>query len=152
MHLSNDKSGKRTGWRAPETGSAVVEFVMLGAVLLVPILYFVMTMGTLQGASFAAAGAADHAAKVFVRSDNLPAARAAAEAVGKVAVADFGMEPGAAAVKVVCDRPNCLEAGTAVTVTVEVDVPLPMAPSFGMGQISAGRAVASATQIAGRFR
>jgi hypothetical protein len=125
---------------------------MLGAVLLVPILYFVLTMGTLQGATFAAAGAADHAAKVFVRSGDLSSARDAAEAVGRIAVADFGMESVAASVTVSCDRHDCLEAGAAVTVTVAVDVPLPFAPSFDGNPLSAGRAVASSTQIAGRFR
>lgn len=135
-----------------EAGSAAVEFVMLSAVLLVPILYFVLTMGTLQGASFAAAGAADHAAKVFVRSGDLSSARAAADAVARVAVADFGMEPARAGVTVLCDRQDCLEAGAAVTVTVAVEVSLPFAPSFDGNPPATARAVASSTQIAGRFR
>ncbi|WP_138413089.1 hypothetical protein [Sinomonas gamaensis] len=135
-----------------ESGSAVVEFVMLGLVLLVPVVYFVVTVGMLQAASFAAVGAADHAAKAFVSSPDLQSAQRAAQAAGRVAAADFGVQPGAVTVSIACDRSHCLEAGTAVTVTVEMEVPLPLAPSFGAGELSAGRAVSSSTQFAGRFR
>jgi membrane protein implicated in regulation of membrane protease activity len=138
--------------RPDESGSAVVEFIMVGVVLLVPVLYFVVTVGTLQAASFAAVGAADHAAKAFVSSPDVQSAERAAQAAGRVAAADFGIETGRVTVSVECDRSDCLEAGTAVTVTVEVEVPLPLAPSRGAGGLTAGRAVSSATQFAGRFR
>ncbi|MGN6403197.1 hypothetical protein [Sinomonas sp.] len=138
--------------RSAESGSAAVEFVMFGLVLLVPVVYFVVTVGVLQAASFAAVGAADHAAKAFVRSPDLQSAHRAAQAAGRVAAADFGIEPGGVTVSIACDRSDCLEAGTAVTVTVEMQAPLPLAPSFGAGGLSVGRAVSSSTQFAGRFR
>lgn len=137
---------------AGDRGSAVVEFVVLGALLFVPVVYFVVTAGMLQGASYAAAGAADHAAKVFVRAPDSTAARASAEASVRVAMADFKVEDTAWTLNVSCDRPHCLEPGGAVTVSVAVDVPLPLSPDLGAGPLTAGRVSASATQIVGRFR
>ncbi|XTR52881.1 hypothetical protein ACOM2C_06605 [Pseudarthrobacter sp. So.54] len=49
-----------------ERGSAVVEFTFLSLLLMVPLVYFIITMAQLQGGSFAVVGAADQAAKVFV--------------------------------------------------------------------------------------
>ncbi|MDQ4503228.1 hypothetical protein [Sinomonas sp. ASV322] len=125
---------------------------MLGGLLLVPIVYFVLGVGVLQGASFAAAGAADHAAKVFVRAHDARSGHAAAEAALRMAVADFGMAESRASLEISCDRAVCLESGTAVTVTVVVEAPLPLVPSLGDSQLTAGRVSSSATQIVGRFR
>ncbi|MEA5456037.1 hypothetical protein SPF06_14975 [Sinomonas sp. JGH33] len=135
-----------------ESGGAAVEFVMLGALLMVPIVYFILGVGILQGASFAAAGAADHAAKVFVRAENPVSGQAAAEAALRMAVADFGLVEASASLEISCDRPMCLESGTAVSVTVVVEAPLPLVPALGDAQLAAGRVSSSATQIVGRFR
>ncbi|NUP75277.1 MAG: hypothetical protein HOQ07_11615 [Sinomonas sp.] len=135
-----------------DTGSAVVEFVLLGTLLLVPIVYFVLTVGVIQGASFAAAGAADHAAKAFVSSPDAGAARRAADSAVEVSMADFGMDSATWAVTIACDRSDCLEAGAAVTVAVSVKVPLPMVPSRGTAPTALGTVSAHATQMVGRFR
>lgn len=135
-----------------EHGGAVVEFVLLGALLLVPVVYFVLTVGTLQGASYAAAGAADHAAKMFVRAADPASARANAEASVSLAMSDFAMDASAWTMSVACDRQACLEAGAVVTVTVDVDVSLPLAPDLGSGPLRAARVGATASQVVGRFR
>ena len=62
-----------------EQGSAVVEFTFLSLLLMVPLVYFIITMGQLQGGSFAVVGAADQAAKVFVAQPDAAGGRAAAE-------------------------------------------------------------------------
>ena len=41
------------GDRTADEGSAVVEFVTLGVLLLIPVIYFVLVMGQLQAAAFA---------------------------------------------------------------------------------------------------
>lgn len=135
-----------------DKGSAVVEFVVLGVLLLVPVVYFVVTMGVLQGATYAAVGAADHAAKAFVGAPDVAAGRSRAEESVRVAVTDFGMETGKATVTVTCSRADCLEAGSAVTVRVEIEAPLPLAPALGERELAAGRVEASATQLVGRYR
>lgn len=135
-----------------ESGSAVVEFVFLGVLLLVPVVYFVITVAALQGASFAATGAADHAAKSFARAADDASARTAAEAAVTVAMADFGLSDHTARLELTCDRSPCLQAGAAVRAVVRVDVPLPFSPVTPGFGLTVGRVDASATQIVGRFR
>lgn len=152
MRRCSDWARRLRGAARGEGGSAVVEFVILGVLLLVPVVYFVITVAALQGASFAAAGAADHAAKTFARAPDEASARAAAEASVRVALADFGLTERSARLEVTCDRTPCLEAGTAVRARVHIDVPLPFSPVTSAFGLTVGRIDASATQIVGRFR
>ncbi len=135
-----------------QRGSAVVEFTFLAVLLMVPLIYFVVTVGQIQGASFGVVGAADQAAKVFVVQNDPASARTAAEQSVIVALADYGHAPEQATVEISCDQENCLAAGASVTVTVHLDVPLPMVPFGDTLKLSASRLSASATQTVGRYR
>ncbi|MFF1881014.1 TadE/TadG family type IV pilus assembly protein [Pseudarthrobacter sp. NPDC058196] len=133
-----------------ERGSAVVEFTFLALLLMVPLVYFVITVGQIQGGSFAVVGAADQAAKVYVAQSDPVTAQAAAEGAVSLALSDFGHEPGRANMTTSCEPADCTAAGSAVTVTVSLSVPLPFLP-FAEG-LSATNVQASATQLVGRYR
>lgn len=157
-----DAPGRRPGGDAGPTdarvadeaqrGSAVVEFTFLSALLMVPLVYFIITMGQLQGGSFAVVGAADQAAKVFVAQTDAAAGRAAAEQAVLLALADHGHAAADARVETICAPADCLAAGSAVTVTVHLTVPLPFVPFSEVLNLNAGQLSASATQLVGRFR
>ncbi|MHC6592456.1 hypothetical protein [Arthrobacter sp. C152] len=134
----------------PEEGSAVVEFTFLALLLMVPVVYFVITVGQIQGASFAVVGAADQAAKVYVAQDDAGAAQAAAEQAVALALGDFGHPAEEATIVTTCNQPDCQAAGAAVTVTVRLAVPLPFVP-FADG-LSATQVEASSTQLVGRYK
>lgn len=136
----------------PEQGSAVVEFTFLAMLLMVPVVYFVITLGQLQGGSFAVAGAADQAAKVFVAQADAGVGRAAAEQAVQLALADYGQPAGNATLETACSSPDCTAAGSAVTVTVRLTVPLPFVPFGEALRLDAGHLSATSTQIVGRFR
>ena len=149
------------GARDPETatgddgqrGSAVVEFTFLGLLLMVPVVYFIITVGQIQGGSFAVVGAADQAAKVFVTQPDASSGRAAAEQATMVALADYGHPAANASVEIRCDSGgDCTAAGSAITVTVRLTVPLPFVPFGEALRLNASQLNASATQIVGRFR
>jgi Flp pilus assembly protein TadG len=135
-----------------EEGSAVVEFTFLALLLMVPLVYFIITVGQIQGASFAVVGAADQAAKVFVAQPNADAAQAAAEQAVLLALADFGHDTTSARVSTRCDPADCQAAGTAVTVTVNLSVALPFVPFSEDFRLQASEVEASSTQLVGRFR
>lgn len=143
-HVSVSDDGQR--------GSAVVEFTFLSLLLMVPLVYFIITMGQLQGGSFAVVGAADQAAKVFVAQTDADAGRAAAEQAVLLALADHGHAAANARVETSCAPADCLAAGSAVTVTVYLTVPLPFVPFSEVLNLNAGQLSASATQLVGRFR
>ncbi|KSU79132.1 hypothetical protein GA0061083_1033 [Pseudarthrobacter enclensis] len=135
-----------------EQGSAVVEFTFLALLLMVPLVYFVITVGQLQGGSFAVVGAADQAAKVYVAQPDSNSAEAAAGQAVALALADFGHSPDQASVETSCDPADCQAPGTAVTVTVRLSVPLPFIPFNDAFPLSASEVEAAATQVVGRFR
>ena len=138
--------------RKHEQGSAVVEFTFLALLLMVPLVYFVITVGQIQGGSFAVVGAADQAAKVYVAQPDGTTAQAAAEQAVAVALADFGHQPEEASVATSCNPADCQAAGTAVTVTVTLAVPLPFVPFNDGFRLAASEVKASSTQLVGRFR
>jgi len=140
------------GPEGPEQGSAVVEFTFLSLLLMVPLVYFIITMSQLQGGSFAVVGAADQAAKVFVSQPDAEAGLAAAEQAVLLALADHGHSAADARVETSCAPEDCMAAGSAVTVTVHLTVTLPFVPFSEALQLNAGQLSASATQLVGRFR
>lgn len=137
---------------AHEQGSAVVEFTFLALLLLVPVVYFIITVGQIQGGAFAVVGAADQAAKVYVAQPDAASAHAAAEQAVAVALADFGHGPEQATLTTSCDPADCQAPGTAVTTTVNLTIPLPFIPFGDSFRLSATEVEASATQLVGRFR
>ncbi|UZN04615.1 pilus assembly protein [Cellulomonas sp. S1-8] len=121
----------RTADRPGDAGSALVEFLGISVVLLVPIVYLVLVLGRIQAATFAAESAAREAARVYVAADD--AEQGAARAVTSVAVAltDQGFDDDPAeALDVRCSADPCLTPGAEVAATVQVRVPLPFVPSF----------------------
>ncbi|MBG6189710.1 hypothetical protein IWX64_000637 [Arthrobacter sp. CAN_A212] len=134
-----------------ESGSAVVEFVFLGLLLLVPVVYFVLTLSQLQAGSFAVVGAADQAAKVYVSKESVPDAAAGAQRAALLVLNDFGFDAAAAEVQIRCSG-ECLAPGSGVTVEVRLGVQLPLMPSGAGVSGSAISVDASATQLVERYR
>jgi hypothetical protein len=112
-----------------EHGSAVVEFVVLGVLLMVPLVYFVLAMARVQAASFAADGSARAAARAFVTaSDEADSDRRSVEAV-RLGLADQGFGSDDGNLVIDCGRLHCLTPGARVVARVQVDVALPGIPS-----------------------
>ena len=141
-------NGKSPG----ERGSAVVEFTFLALLLMVPLVYFIITVGQIQGGAFAVVGAADQAAKVYVAQPDAGSGRAAAEQAVMLALADYGHPVDNARMDASCQPSDCLAPGSAVTITVHLTVPLPFVPFSDSFRLNASQLDASATQVVGRFR
>jgi Flp pilus assembly protein TadG len=161
MHPSSPWNRPRTALapllarlRRDERGSAALEFLTTGVILLVPLVYLILTMAQLQAGTLAAEGAARQAARVYVQSATPDAAITDAERTIEFALADYGVNPDATRIDVTC-RPvasDCLTRRGFVTVTIEIAVPLPLAPA-ALG-VSAPLSVplrATATQQVSRF-
>lgn len=111
-------------------GSASLEFITAGMILLLPMVYLILTMSQIQGGSFAVEGAARQAARVFVQSDDPDAASSAARRAVDFALDDAGLAAGTAIIDVTCSpKPlACLTRNSNVTVVVRLVVPLPLVP------------------------
>ena len=140
--------------RSCDAGSASLEFIGGGLVLLVPIVYLVVALAAIQSATLAVDGAARQASRVYVQSPSPSSGTSAvARAVG-VTLADYGMDAGAASIAITCHpRPTaCLTRRGFVTVTILATVRLPLAPPFLDVALPDGIPVeATATEQVSRF-
>lgn len=130
-----------------DRGSAVVEFVTLGLVLLIPLIYLVLALGRVQAATYAADGAARAAARAFVLAETEDEARRHAQAVVRLGLRDQGFDEDDGTVDIACSARSCLTPGARVVVTVAVDVVLPGVPRFVDGAVPLHVTVRS-TQVA----
>ena len=113
-----------------DEGSASLEFITAGMLLLLPLVYLVLTMSSIQAGAFAVEGAARQAARVYVQSATVGEANAAAERAIEFALADYGLDADDVTVSVSC-RPTpsqCLQRRGFVTVVVSTTVTLPLVP------------------------
>lgn len=138
-----------------EAGSASLEFITAGMILLVPVVYLILAMSSIQSAALGVEGAARQAARVFVQADDPASAARSAERAIRFALADYGLDADAARISIRCepDPRDCLARHAYVTVTVSASVPLPLAPTA----ISVDRPLSitlesTATQQVSRFR
>lgn len=115
---------------ADDGGSASLEFLTVGVLLLVPLVYLVLALGQIQLAVLGVEGASRHAARVVATADSHEAGLAAADRAIRVALSDAGVDAAAAGVVVTCEpRPDaCTTPRGTVTVRVEAAAPLPLAP------------------------
>lgn len=137
-----------------EVGSASLEFITVGLILLVPLVYLVLTMAVIQGAAFAVEGAARQAVRVFVQSGSPTEAAARSERAIRFALADASLESLDPRVAVSCSpKPNaCLTRLGTVTMSVSVTVPLPLVPPFLDLTVPVGVPLkAAATEQVSRF-
>jgi hypothetical protein len=138
-----------------EAGSASLEFLGVGLLLLVPMVYLVLTLAALQAGALAAEGAARHAARSFVLAATPAEAAARAERAVELTLEDFGLDPGTADVDVACtpDPGTCLARRSLVTVTVGIRVALPLAPPAVIVEtpLSVGMSGVSTQQVS-RFK
>ena len=113
-----------------EDGSASLEFITAGMLLLLPLVYLVLTMASIQAGAFAVEGAARQAARVYVQSASIGEANAAASRAIEFALADYGLDADTVSVAVACtpNPANCLTRRGLVTIRVSTTIVLPLVP------------------------
>jgi Na+-transporting methylmalonyl-CoA/oxaloacetate decarboxylase gamma subunit len=113
-----------------DAGSAVVEFVALGVLVLIPLIYLVLCLGRVQAAAFAADSAARSAARAFTTAPDEVNGRARALAAVRLGLRDQGFDDDpATAAQVICSTNPCLTPQGRVRIQVSIDVVLPGVPS-----------------------
>lgn len=136
-----------------EDGSAALEFILAGLVLLVPIAYVVIALGQIQGQGLGVAAGARVVARTVATAPDAAAARERADRALASIATEYGIDPGAMAVELACAPAGgeCPRAGVTLTVTVSTSVPLPLAPPVVGGAPPSVPVTATATQKVSRF-
>jgi hypothetical protein len=108
----------------------VVEFITVGMLLLLPMVYLVLTLGRVQAASFAVDGSAREAARAYVTAASDADGTQRAEAAVRLGVVDQGFSSGAARLSIECSADPCLDPGATVIARTRLRVTLPGVPAF----------------------
>ena len=129
MTLARRMVCRVAGCRAGDDGgNAIVEFVYLAVLLMVPLTYVLLTVFHVQRASYAASSAAREAGRAFATSTEGDAAQDRAVLAARLVMRDSGLRLDASDVRIACSTTPCLEPGSTIRVSVSQDVSLPLLP------------------------
>lgn len=137
--------------RRDQSGSALVEVVWLGILLLVPVLWIVLSVFEVQRGAFAVTSAARSAARAYVLAGADGAGQERARAAVRQALDDQGGAAQEFRLEVSCGG-ACHAPGAVVTVEVRSAVDLPLLPGLLGGDAPSFRLDASHTVPVGQFR
>lgn len=112
--------------RRGESGDAVVEFIGMLAVVILPLVYLVMSLATVQATTFAAEAGAREAARVLSRD---PGAGARARDQIDLAFDDYGL-PAPESARWSCEPVDCSGTDARIRVEVRAHAALPLAPRW----------------------
>ncbi|WP_341580076.1 TadE family protein [Microbacterium schleiferi] len=137
-----------------ERGSASLEFLTVGLLMLVPLIYVVVALGQIQHQALGAEAAARHVARAISLSSDATSASSSASEVLSAVMAEYDLDASATSLSISCvpASVSCPTAGAAVRVSVATRVSLPFAPPvLGLDQIASVPVEASAVQRMSRF-
>lgn len=116
---------RRVPFSPEDRGTAVVEVLVLGVGLLVPLVYAAISIAQVQAAAYAATSAAREAARAYSLAATTAEGDRSARAASALLLSDAGIAPVAPVVR--CTG-GCLQPGSRVDVSVAVPVTLPLVP------------------------
>lgn len=128
-------------------GAAVVEFVVLVVLVLVPVVYVVLAATRVQAGAYAVTQAAREAGRAFVQANSPGEGASDARLATAIALQDQGFEVRPGVLSIDCGNGQCLAPGSTVDVHVTLRVPLPFLPdslaesTVGSIRVSADHAV-----------
>jgi len=122
----------REAEKRDERGSAIVEFVWLGLLLLLPLSYIMVAAFEVQQAAYAVSAASRSAGRAFVLAPDRASGYERAHRAAVTALADQGVDAAHASVRISC-RPapaEGLSPASSITVVVSTTQPLPLPPEM----------------------
>lgn len=137
-----------------DRGSASLEFITVGVLMLVPLVYLVIALGQIQGQAMGAEAGSRHLARAIAMAPDAAAATERANAVLASIEQEYGLDPGALDVRIVCVPSSgpCPQPGATLTVTVSTRVSLPLAPPMlDLDRVLSVPVEATASQKVSRF-
>ncbi|MFJ4225498.1 TadE family protein [Microbacterium sp. NPDC089695] len=114
-----------------EAGSAALEFIAVGVLLLVPLVYLIVALGTIQEQALGVEAAARHLARTLSLAPEAEAGALRAQQVLDGVATEYGIDPAELDVDMSCApvAAPCPSAGATVTVVVRARVHLPGVPA-----------------------
>ncbi|MBB2890049.1 pilus assembly protein [Flexivirga oryzae] len=120
--------------RDAETGSALIEFIVIGLLLTLPVFYLVISLARLQAGAYAVASAARESSRMFVTAPDTASGQARAQAAAAMSFEDQGFA-GRGSMHIGCSRQPCLSPDSVIDSVTDLDVDLPLIPDFLRGVV-----------------
>lgn len=128
--------------RDEDGGSALIEFVFVAVIVMVPLVYLIVSVAAVQRSQLAVAQAAREAGRAFATADRAADARPRARAAVRIALQDEGLSddvdlryvPAGASCTGSVQTMPALAAGAQFTVCVIRTVEIPGVPKFLSGE------------------
>jgi Flp pilus assembly protein TadG len=121
-----------------DDGNAIVEFVVLVALLMVPLVYFTLAVFRVQGSAYGVTEAAREAARAFVGAESTAAGYRRACTAAEIALQDqapnFSCARNLKISSLSADHAPFLQPGQTVRVRVDLVVALPFLPAEVFGR------------------
>jgi hypothetical protein len=136
-------AGRGSGAQA---GSAIIEFVFLAVLMMVPLFYLVMVLARLQSGAYAVSAASREAGRAYVTAQMPEQAPPRAHSAAGLAFADQGFEH-EGRIEIRCDGTPCIRPEGRVRIMATISVPMPLVPAFFSGIVPM-RIPVSATHVA----
>jgi Flp pilus assembly protein TadG len=150
LHFAVRPRGSNSRDEVGDAGNAVIEFVFVAVLILIPLVYFVVAVASVQRSSVAVTHAAREAGRAFATADSTNQGLQRAEVAVRLALADQGLSDDAIVRYVAADG-TCesgmatpsLSPGAQFAVCVIRHASLPAVPSLisGRGITTVGRYV-----------
>lgn len=115
---------------AADAGSAALEFILVGVILLVPLVYLIVALGLIQEQALGVQTGARQIVRAVSTAPDAQAAHDRVRAVTAGLLPDYGIDVSTVRVTLTCTPAGggCPRADGVVTVTVTARVSLPLAP------------------------
>lgn len=141
-------------WAGDDRGSAALEFITVGVILLVPLIYLVIALGLIQEQTLGAEAAARHTARAIAMAPDTATAAARSEAVLSGIVDEYGLDAEAVDIRLSCTPAGagCPSAGATLVVTITTRLRLPgVPPVFGLDRAASVVVQAESAQKVSRL-
>jgi len=136
-----------------DDGNAIVEFVYLAVLLMVPLVYVLLTVFRVQGAAYAVSSAAREAGRVYATSDVIDEAGPRALVAAQLVMRDSNLTLAEQDLRISCSSDPCLTPGSRVNIVIAYDVSLPFLPRLFEGRAPATVQVMSRhLEVVDRYR
>lgn len=137
---STEAKGQPDGPSSParadhhESGNALIEFIVLGTMLMLPTMYFLISVFALQSGAFAASNASQQSLQYLQQVEPGLRGQGAAQSIAERAASDYGVDASKVSTQLGCED-TCAN-GERLTVSVSIEVQLPLIPWPGAPTIA----------------
>lgn len=135
-----------------DDGNAIVEFVYLAVLLMVPLVYVLLTVFRVQSAAYSVSGAAREAGRVFATAASAEQGEERAFVAAAIVMSDTQLKLRPREFTITCSSDPCLQPGSTVEVTVEHDAELPLLPALFGSAAPSIKVSSSHLEVVDRYR